>query len=323
MATATQDQHYARTRAATILLRSSDGTFDSVRGSYSYQLPTPLVANPDELITCEVHSAAIPNSFYNTEQGRNIFNVTETISGTTATRTITVAPGNYDVRTLRTALLAGLNGGTPVYTSAFSKVTGKFTFSVTGATAVSFDMTSPGIRRSMGFTKAIHNFAGSPLSLTSDQVVDMSSNNHNILIEASFLSNSFISSRTMRPTGILATVPISVPNFQIIFYSNETEYAVLLRNSIIDQFSISLSNQDGNQLNFNGVEFEISLRFRFEKVNEFETTSLSLSRRMIQLKGNQLKNQLELIRLQQEMANREVQSRSRRVKKRARELENS
>ena len=300
--------HYARTRATTILLRSSDATYDASTGGFTYSLVAPLVANPDELITVELVNAAIPNSFYNVEVGRSSFDVTETVGGTAASRTITVAEGNYDVNTLRSELLTHLNTGTPVYTVVFNRVVGKYTFSVTGTTAVTFDMTGP-MRRSLGFSQATHSFVGSPLTLVSSNVCDLSSNNHSVLVQASFLSSSFITSKEMRTSGIIAVVPISAQNFNFILYQPNEEFFTLLRNNVIDTFTLNLTNQDGRQLDFNGVEWGLSLRFRFEKDPEFEQQSLSLTRRLIKLQGQHLRNTMERLKLDRAHVSNEVDKR--------------
>jgi len=308
--------HYARTRATTILLRSSDGTYDASTGGYTYSLVAPLVANPDELITVELVNAAIPNSFYNVEVGRSSFDVTETVGGTAASRTITVAQGNFDVNTLRSELLTRLNTGTPVYTVVFNRVSGRYTFTVTGAVAVTFDMTGP-MRRSLGFSQTAHSFAGSPLTLQSDHVCDLSSNNHSLLVQASFLSSSFITSKDMRSTGIIAVIPINAQNFNFILFQPQEEFTVLVRNNLIDTFMLNVTNQDGRQIDFNGVEWEISLRFRFEKDPEFEQQSLSLTRRLIKLQGQHLRNTMERLKLDRARASSEVDKRRKKVQKRA------
>lgn len=311
--------HYARTRATTVLLRSSDASYDASTGTYSYSLVTPLVANPDENITVELVNAAVPNSFYNIETSRNAFDVTETVGGVVSTRAITVAPGNYDVTTLRKELLVKLNTGTPVYTISFDRVTGTYTFTVTGATAVTLDMSGP-MRRALGFSQTAHAFSGAPLSVTSNQVCDLSSNNHSILVQASFLSNSFITSKDMRSSGIVAVIPISAQNFSFILYEPQEEFFVLLKNNVIDTFSLNLTNQDGRQLNFNGVEWELSLRFRFEKAPEYEQQSLALTRRLIKLQGRHLQHLLDRRRQEDALAQKSIKARRRRVQKSAASL---
>lgn len=311
--------HYARTRATTILLRSSDASYDAATGGYTYSLVTPLVTNPDENITVELVNAAIPNSFYNIEASRNSFDVTETVGGVANTRAVTVTPGNYDVNTLKTELLLRLNTGTPVYTIAFNLVTGRYTFTVTGATVVVFDMSGP-MRRSLGFSQTTHAFLGAPLSLTSNQVCDLSSNNHSVLIQASFLSNSFITSKDMRSSGVIAVIPINAQNFNFILFQPQEEFFVLLRNNVIDTFTLNLTNQDGRQLDFNGVEWELSLRFRFEKDPEFEQQSLALTRRLVKLQGQHLRRVVERLALEQARAKQDVRARRRKVQKRVETL---
>jgi hypothetical protein len=323
MATNEAPISYARTRATTILLRSSDAKYEASNGGYSYSLVTPLIANPDELITVELVNAALPNSFYNIETGRNSFGVTETVSGTTASRAVTVSPGNYDVNTLRVALLAALTGGQPTYSLTFNTVTGRYSFSVSGASAVSFDMSGP-MRRSLGFSQTSHNFVGTPLTLQSDHVCDLSSNNHSLLVQASFLSSSFITSKDMRSTGIIAVIPINAQNFNFILFQPQEEFTVLVRNNLIDTFMLNVTNQDGRQIDFNGVEWEISLRFRFEKDPEFEQSflnSLSLTRRLIRLQGEYLRQHMERSNHRQAARLQDVAQGKGRIRQKVQELE--
>jgi len=286
---------FPRTRATTVLLRSSDGIESGDGTLLSFALKTPLVAKPDERITVQCMTAQIPNSFYNTTSLNNSFTVTETVSGTAVVRTITIPEGNYDVFTFRTTLLTALNASTVQYAVVFNTTTGKFTFSTSTAhvSAVTWNTTGK-MRRALGFTEnAAHVFSGSPLTLVSDQVVDLSGNNHSILVKAGFDSSSFITSQSMRPEGVISVIPINAGNYDVIQYVNETEFTCLLKDSRIDLINLSLQNQDGVNLVFNGPRWELTLTFRFEKVLEYEQTDINLQRRIVNLTNRYLQIQLK------------------------------
>lgn len=316
-----------RQRSTTILLRSSDAeVLDST--TYVFKLVTPLVARPDEILSVSVEQANIPNTFYNITSRNNAIEITETVSGTQTARVVSIDPGNYDALTLKTAFLEAINTpGNVQYTMSFSRINGKFTLSTThaGVTAVSVQATVASLRRALGFSLGTHAFStvAGVLTLVSDQCVDLSSNNHSILIKSSFSSASFISSKSMRPEGIIAAIPINAGSFDMITYVNELQKTVLLSDQQVDVFSLTILNQDDISLDFNGVPFEITLKLAFQRVPEYEDKALDLQRRLLSVNNKVLARQIERAKKEEQAMSREISGKRKSVLKRAKAIAES
>jgi len=290
-----------RTRATSVLLRSSDAMVDSDTGEHVFALATPLLAQANERITVQVMDVSFPNTFYNVTLSNNGFSLTETVSGSTSTRALTVPAGNYDALSLKSAVLEAVNAGNGVqYSLTFSLVTGKYTFTTShaGVTAVTLSTPAGSLRRCLGFSAGDHVFSGAPLSLVSTQVVDLLSSNHGLLIQSTFVTRTLITSKTMRPEGQLCYIPINAGNFEVIQYRDERSNTVLLDDAFVQRFSVTVTNQDGKTIDFNGGEWEVVLRFAFERdplhddqVLSNQRRLVSLSREMVALRKKQLERQ--------------------------------
>ena len=73
--------------------------------------------------------------------------------------------------------------------------------------------------------------------------------------------------------NILATIPIEAGNFGLILYDNVANIQNILKIPLLDGFDLKLYGDDGNLINFNGVDWSITLvmtlfRRRKDKSNQ-------------------------------------------------------
>ena len=61
-------------------------------------------------------------------------------------------------------------------------------------------------------------------------------------------------------TNVLATIPVNAPPFGILLYQNTSNFKAMLRERVIDDFDIRIYDDFNNLINFNGIEFGITLQ---------------------------------------------------------------
>lgn len=268
---------------------------------HSFLLKEPLVCQVDEDLFAHIHHASIPNSFYNIQSGENTFSISETLSGTTTQRDLSITPGNYTASSLRSELTLKLNSGvlSIEYAVVFNNETGKFTITTTtlGVTqfALTFDSESP--RRSMGFN--VGTFTSAANTISSDRVADLTNGRHLIHVHTSLATTSIYSSRSSRiDATLLGIIPIDVPNFSVIQYQIDQRHMCHLSQRFISSFDIALKDSEGLSLDFNGVGWEITLKVVFKR-RQSPTQPLQ---RLIQLEREMLSIQQQRVLAEREEA---------------------
>ena len=269
-----------------LLAVNSKDAYQVSGSTHSFLLKEPLVCQQNEELFAHIHHASIPNSFYNVQSGENAFTITETVSGTTTQRNLSITPANYTAATLRNEVALQLNAGATIaYTVAFNNERGKFTITTatSGVTqfALTFDTDSP--RRSLGFN--VGTFTSTNNTLTSDRVADLTNGRHLIHVHTSLATTSIYTSRSSRiDATLLGIIPIDVPNFSVIQFQVEQRHMCHLSQRFISNFDISLKDSEGKALDFNGVGWEITLKVMFKK----RQTQIQAIQRLVQLEREML-----------------------------------
>ena len=256
-------------------LRSSDAIAVDSEGRHTFQLTTPILAPENHMIHASLQSAEIPNSFYNVNSSNNKLQLSETVSGTTTNRSLTLPEANYNAITGNPSLLNAVQtvlnstGAALTYVVKFSDATGKFTISTATSNAtVSFDFSvANSAAQALGFTKEVHTLTTST-DLVSNQVTDLSGGNHALLIRSDLGgTNVFDTGENGARTTTLFSVPINSPNFGIITYRpNGDEFKVMIPRQRVSSFYLRITNQDKDFLNFNGASFSLAIRFDFVQI---------------------------------------------------------
>lgn len=256
-------------------LRSSDAIAVDSEGRHIFQLTTPILAPENHMIHASLQSAEIPNSFYNVNSSNNKIQVSETVSGTTTNRSLTLPEANYNAITGTPSLLNAVQtllnstGATLTYVVKFSDATGKFTISTaTSNASVIFDFSVVNSAALLGFTKEVHTLTTST-DVVSNQVCDLSGGNHALLIRSDLGgTNVFDTGENGARTTTLFSIPINAPNFGIITYrpNGGDEFKVMIPRQRMSSFYLRITNQDKDFLNFNGASFSMAIRFDFVQI---------------------------------------------------------
>jgi hypothetical protein len=241
-----------------------------------------LKEEPDILyIEIGVLNAQIPNSFYNI----NVYNqVLKYKIGSGATETITISEGNYTYTTLITALKSGFsaNGETNVNIT-FNKTNGKYTFTntVNNFTFVSSGSTMLDI---LGFIST-QNYTSSSLSLTAPYPLNLLGVQR-IKVNSNYLATNTTNSFSMGISNTIASIPVNASSFGLITYMNYNSYS-LLRAKTISTIDIELRDELDNLIDFNGIDWTMSLQLNIFRLNKISDTQLILQPILKTLQGIQ------------------------------------
>lgn len=210
----------------------------------------------------------IPKSFYNVQSPYNTFVLTEV--GVNAT--ITVPVGNYTRTSFQTVIQSLLNSNSPhgytyavsIPTIASAADTGMYTYnvSVNSSNQPTFDFTASTtyIYELMGFAKNTKNtFSGNVL--TSTTVINMQPLS-TIQVHCNLVSNEVM---TGNNTDILQTVYATAGSSSfsnIVWICPDADaYSQRLSSGTSNILSIKLTDEDGFDINLNGVNMQLDILF--------------------------------------------------------------
>jgi hypothetical protein len=90
---------------------------------------------------------------------------------------------------------------------------------------------------------------------------------HNIFIKTNLLTNNLKCGGYNNNSHILKSIPVNVEPFGIIQYSNYENVETIIRNHDTDYLEIELLDDYGNYIDFNGLDWSISIEIK--SVNKF------------------------------------------------------
>ncbi len=239
-----------------IHLNSTNATkfYNGTCNSY-VEFTMPVIEIPTECtIYLSVSHVSIPYSFYNVNTNNNMLSYS---IGSTL-YTVYIPVGNYTTSNLLTTLKSILSP----FTISYSGITNKFTFThptndfIFNYSTNSVSSTCLGL---LGFSNNYHS--SSVRVLTSDLMVNLCPTRC-VCISSSFLTQSIATIAPFANT-ILCSIPISVNPFTNITWSNNG-CKTNLNTNIFSSIIIKLTDQDGNVLDFNGINWSISLQLDIE-----------------------------------------------------------
>lgn len=205
---------------------------------YRVQLANAVSCLAGESLLLSLYSASIPCSFYNITNDENSF----TLGGTPRT----IPAGNYNVRSLMTALQTVVAGLTCTYNSTTNKMTLVYP---SGPTLI---LTT--IAESCGFTSGT-TITG---TMTAPNVV-------NIIDDYSLYLRTNLNLTNARDeqgnySDILERIPIKASGSVVYYESPPNQHKNLLSVKSISEFTISLTYDSGNEfVDLNGCDWEIAL----------------------------------------------------------------
>lgn len=244
------DQPIVDTKQFHLSTRGDAGTVlnGDFKSQIVFSIPDAIVADDSiDFIYFSIPYAVIPNSFYVINETNNLLYVLQS----SVTTLYTFPYGNYTTQSFITTFKTLLPS---TFNITLGQNSNKFTITHTTTT---FSLTSAStIDSIMGFTGTV---AATGLTLTLARVCNFLPEPR-ICIRCPDLANSFITATTDGNDVVLAVPNTSRLNGQIV-YNNTSGMKTLFKLTNLNSFTVSLTNDDGDPLNFNGVSSFFTFQF--------------------------------------------------------------
>lgn len=241
-------QIYLNSRYATEII--DDNTADCV-----YYLP--VIEIPDgHHIYLSLQTAQIPYSFYSITAVDNVFEFG--LVGDPPT-IYYIPPGNYNITQIIDIMLLTMGAN---FTITYSTTTSKLLF--THSTS-NFTIYANTFNHAIGFSKSTDTTSQANI-LYSRDVVNLNQIRA-LNIECNFPTGNVNVAQTNNG-NILATIPVYVAPFSIITYQNPNNFRTNLYVNKLDQIQIKITSNDGNLINLNGINYQMTLQLDCIKFTE-------------------------------------------------------
>jgi hypothetical protein len=227
---------------------------------------TGLLKEEDDILSAHitVQDAQIGVSFYNINYSNNTLKYTIDNS---IIKSLIIPVGNYNIQSLKNEMKKQffIAGYTLVIT--FSETTNKYTF-IHDTLEFSFLSSGSTLLESIGFDSVV-SYVSSNKILYSEHCVSLLGIKK-LVISSSALRTSSVASG--KGGDILAVIPVNGGPRQIILYNNTSNSKSLLRNKTIDNIDIIIRSEDQNYVNFNNVEYSMTLSLIITRILKTNTT---------------------------------------------------
>ena len=201
-----------------------------------------------------IETGEIPYSFYNVSS--NIDNDRILLNGST---TYTITNQNYDAVTLASTLTA--DDEFP-FSVTYNKYTMKYTFTNQAVSTQTINWSGSYANRLLGFPTgddSPDSVVASGASITSTNVIDLASI-HSLFIKSNTSASMVFSTRSGF-SQIIQKISIDQNSGYIIYLNqNDNRQTTVLYNSV-DFLDLKITDQNNNLINFNGINYELSINF--------------------------------------------------------------
>ena len=212
----------------------------------------------------EIHqiilSAELPYSFYNISG--DIKNNEIKYSDSGVDYTFTLPTKDYDINELVRVITADTNFP---FTATYDKFTMKITLTSTSANTVTLKWTQSNSFTVLGFSNAIDVDVVSAGTTISDNIIDLATI-HSLMIKSNTASNMVFSTRA----GFSQTVQkvsVDVNSGAIIYLNQNDSRQHTVINSNVDMLDLRITDQNDNLVNFNNINYEITVGFFIYPLN--------------------------------------------------------
>lgn len=222
-----------------------------------------LLKDEPDILQCKIQvlHAQIPASYYIINNSNNV--LAYSVSG--FARTITIANGNYNSASLIAEMISKFSANFTTFTITISSVTGILTFKLSSPTTYIFLSAGSTILQVLGFPTTTDStstgatlIAPYPLNLIGIKKILVLSNNLATSNHQLFSSNKGFS-------NLLGSIPISASSFGLTVYDNYHANESILRVKTIDNIDISLVDENGLLIDFNNVDWCLTLCIKIER----------------------------------------------------------
>ena len=286
-----------------ITIRSRDlvsTALDDNNNAGRFNLFSNILAEDNEILTVELVSATIPNSFYNLSNN-NTNNKIKFKEGANAYVELTIPSGSYNILELGVEVKKLLEaqsttwGNNYTYTFTYEEINNLLTITNSGNDAT-FDFTSDNTcRRFLGFTSSIQTINSSD-GITSNRAVDITDTRNSIFIRLPNLNNNkVIESNNGKFSNVIAQVPVELSRNTFFTFEPPQSFKCELSQKQINSIDILITYQDEtNNVNFERADWEINLLISFfrapQEVILQRQTNDETTRRMLRTVDTNLTN---------------------------------
>ena len=230
-----------------------------------------ITAEDDEILTVELVSATIPNSFYNLSANNNN-NKIKFKEGANAYVELTIPSGSYNILELSAKLKTLLEtqsitwGNSYTYTFSYDEINNLLTITNSGNDAI-FDFTNDNsCRRFLGFTNSLQTISNAN-GITSDRGVDITDTRNSIFVRLPNLNNNkVIESNNGKFSNVIAQIPVELSRNSFFTYNPPIGFRCELNQKVINSIDILITYQEEqNNINFEKADWEINLLIGFFK----------------------------------------------------------
>jgi len=226
---------------------------DSFKSKLSISLPDLSFHEKIENIYFSVQHAEIPNSFYVVNYTNNVIDINSV--------SYTIPVGNYNANTLITALILLL----PTYTITYNSITNRYTFNNTSSFTIN----------SSSSCKSVIGLGNVSQSSVLNSLTLPYSVNFVPLPRINFKSN-FFHFNNFNGIDYSNDLFLSIQNNtnpnSMIHYINQTGIKFKVEDKNITNFVISITDDDGNYINFNNQDTRISLQIDIEYISNINNS---------------------------------------------------
>lgn len=253
--------HDATLQPLYICLKSNDYTsLNNTYGSHiTFELYRPIIIDNNIDIWLNVESFKFTNSIYNVNIYNNIFYYGLASSGYSLS-SYTIPRGNYDIISLLDALNLIGNGFTFTYSETTIKVT------ITNTQNFYIFSNTYNILKTIGFSNNTQQSIAN--TLESNQIINLIGPQMLYLSIPNISVNSYsIKNSKSTNKSIVSSVPISSIQGDTQIYSSSLRLGV--NDDVITHLEIRITDEDDNEVNFNGVPWFLNLSLIFSYKKEF------------------------------------------------------
>ena len=258
-----------------INLNSEDA--ESINGTFKSNLLfnfSNVLTEQKDIVFVEggIYQASIPASFYATNYTNNTLYYIMFDGATYTTYNIIIPVGNYNFTSYASACASQflLNGHNIILT--INKNNGVLTFTYTGAlTLYSFQESGSTSWLINGFSTGSGDFLATtniiipphPLNLIGIKKIKIFSDTFGV---------SSVDSKQYQTCNLLDTFNVDVPAYSLILHSNSDGTYGRINKKVINQIDIQLKDETNQFINFNNVDFSITMcLIIYRKLNIYDT----------------------------------------------------
>ena len=236
------------TRGSACNILNANTDFKSI---CEYNIPNMIERDESiEYIQFSIPDAVIPVSFYTINENNSKLVVTENA----VTTTYTFRYGNYNANLFMTEFVNVLGSKWSITLNSFNSI-----FTITNSQNAFTFLGTSSINSVLGFSKTLSSSTTAPYSLTLTRCCNFLPLPR-VTIRCAELANTTMVSGTPSNDVIITIPNNSRPNGQI-YYQNQSLAKLLFRHHDISRFVISLTDDDGNLINFNGISSFFTFQF--------------------------------------------------------------